>query len=75
MTQNTADPAPANQNNGNDNTPTAVYWWAKLISLPVINRTEYFTIQMMFVYITPYTTVEAITGPKIMITWEYHDYD
>ena len=35
MTQNTADPAPANQNKGNEHKPTAAYCCAKLSSRPV----------------------------------------
>ena len=34
MTQNTADPAPANQKRGNEHNPTAAYCWAKLSSFP-----------------------------------------
>ena len=37
MTQKTAEPAPASQNNGNEHTPTTAYCCAKLNSRPVIN--------------------------------------
>ena len=36
MTQKTAEPAPANQNNGNAKTPTAPYCCIKVISRPRI---------------------------------------
>ena len=67
MTQNTADPAPASQNNGNARTPTAVYWCAKLISLPakymhitlaltfihkITHKTSYMYCEPLYIFIT-----------------------
>ena len=40
MTQNTADPAPASQNNGKAKTPTAIYCCANVTSRPKIKMTK-----------------------------------
>jgi len=65
MTQNTADPAPAIQNNGKAQIPTTPYCWARVNSRPEINTETYTlytyaTLIYFIMYITVHNAIEKV---------------